>query len=150
MKTNKKQTSIRYRILRLALISVCVAIGALSLLSMIQLNYISTNAYTNEIQSLAVAYTNNMQSTASTIRMQIESAATNEIINNETNPDVLREELAKLASTTSFHDFSIANHDGTTLNNTDISDREYFQEALNGKTYIYRDLLLVKQTVQLF
>lgn len=56
MKNKKKQTSIRLRILRLALISVGVAIGALSLLSMIQLNYISTNAYESELETLANAY----------------------------------------------------------------------------------------------
>lgn len=39
--------------------------------------------------------------------------------------------LETLAKTALFKDYSIAYHDGTTYNGTDISDREYFQKAYN-------------------
>lgn len=136
-----KQTSIRMRILRLSLISVGVAILALSGLLVIQLDYVSTNGYKSEIQSLSVTYTSSMQATVSTVKMQIEAAAKNEVINTETDTSSLKAELAKLAETTSFKDFSIADKSGKTLNDTDISDRDYFQSALAGKTDISRPVI---------
>lgn len=136
-----KRTSIRMRILRLALISVGVAIVSLMLVLTLQLDYVSLSGYKNELQSLSEAYTNTVQASAATIKMQLEAAAKNDTISTSSSAAILKWELEKLASTTSFHDFSIANMDGTTLNNTDISDREYFQQALAGNTYISRPVL---------
>lgn len=136
-----KRTSVRMRILRLSLIPVLVAILSLSGILAMQLDYVSTSAYKNELLSLSTCYTSTLQSTASTIRMQIQAAANNEVINSEKDTAKLKEELAKLASTTSFKDFSIAESSGKTLNDTDISDREYFQEAFNGHTYISRPVI---------
>lgn len=136
-----KRTSVRFRILRLSLIPVGVAILVLSAVLAIQLDYTSTTAYKSELESLSDAYVNNIEASSQTIRMQIESAAANEVINSEKDTAKLKEELAKLAATTSFKDFSIAETSGKTLNDTDISDREYFQEALKGKTYISRPVI---------
>lgn len=133
-----KRTSVRFRILRLSLIPVGVAILVLSAVLAIQLDYTSTTAYKSELESLSNAYVNNVEASSHTIRMQIEAAAANEVINSEKDTSKLKAELAKLAATTSFKDFSIAETSGKTINDTDISDREYFQEALNGKTYISR------------
>ena len=136
-----KKTTIRMRILRLSLILVGVAILAMSGILVMQLDYVSTTAYKSEVQSLAVTYTGSVQASASTVTMQIEAAANNEILNSETNTTALKAELAKLAETTSFKDFSISYRDGKTLNDTDISDREYFQNALAGKTDISRPVI---------
>ena len=136
-----KKTTIRMRILRLSLILVGVAILALSGILVMQLDYVSTTAYKSEVHSLAVTYTSSVQASASTVTMQIEAAANNEVLNNETNTTALKAELAKLAETTSFKDFSISYPDGKTLNDTDISDREYFQNALAGKTDISRPVI---------
>lgn len=136
-----KKTTIRMRILRLSLILVGVAILALSGILVMQLDYVSTTAYKSEVQSLAVTYTGSVQASASTVTMQIEAAANNEVLNSETNTTALKAELAKLAETTSFKDFSISYPDGKTLNDTDISDREYFQNALAGKTDISRPVI---------
>lgn len=130
------KTSIRMRILRLSLISVGAAILVMSGLLVYQVDSVSTQAYESEITALTDAYTNTVQASVNTVRMQIEAAADNDIINSETDAAILKEELAKLAVTTNFKDFSIAETSGLTLNDTDISDREYFQAALSGKTYI--------------
>lgn len=138
----RKLGSIRNRILRLTLISVGTVIFVLSMVLVVQLDYVSTRAYESEVKALANSYTAIVQNSADNIRMQIESAANNEIINTETDVNILKEELAKLASTTHFHDFSIAEASGKTMNNTDISDREYFTEARdNKKTYISRPVV---------
>ena len=132
----KRATSVRMRIMRLALISVGVAVLAMSGVLIMQLDYASTRAYKSEIESLSVAYNNTVIANAGTIRKQIEAAARNEIINTETDVTKLKAELAKLAETTSYKDFSISETSGKTLNDTDISDREYFQRALAGETCI--------------
>lgn len=131
-----KRTSVRMRILRLSLISVGVAILVMAGMLVIQLDYTSTADFKSKIESLSAAYVNTVEASAHTIRMQIEAAASNEVLNTEKDVTKLKAELSKLAATTSFKDFSIAEASGKTLNDTDISDREYFQEALKGKTYI--------------
>lgn len=62
----EKRTSVRFRILRLSLISVGVAILAMSGVLAMQLDYVGTSAYKREIESMAVAYadTLSMESTA--------------------------------------------------------------------------------------
>lgn len=141
MKNKSKRTTIRMRILRLSLILVGVAILALSGILVMQLDYVSTIAYKSEIQSLAVTYTGSVKAASSTVCMQIEAAANNEVLNSETSKTALKAELAKLAETTSFKDFSISDASGKTLNDTDISDREYFQDARAGKTAISRPVI---------
>ena len=136
-----KRTSVRMRILRLTLISVGVAILAMSMMIALQLDYTSTSAYKSEIEALSDAYVNTVEASAHTVRMQIEAAASNEVLNTEKDVTKIKAELTKLAATTSFKDFSIAETSGKTLNDTDISDREYFQEALKGKTYISRPVI---------
>ena len=136
-----KRTSVRFRIMRLSLISVGVVVLVLSAVLAMQLDYASTTAYKSELTSLSNAYVNNIEASSHTIRMQIEAAASNEIINSEKDTSKLKAELAKLAATTSFKDFSVAETSGKTLSDTDISDREYFQEALKGKTYISRPVI---------
>lgn len=63
---NHKRTSIRMRILRLSLISVGVAILALSGLLVMQLDYVSTNAYKSELETLANAYADTISPSTST------------------------------------------------------------------------------------
>lgn len=141
LKIKTKHTSIRARVLRLSLISVVVAVASLISVLVVQLDYVSLNGYKNELQSLSKAYTSSVKATVDTICMQLAAAAKNDIINRSSNETTIKQELAKLAQTTSFNDFSIANPDGTTLNNTDISDREYFQKAITGETYISRPVI---------
>lgn len=137
----KKKSSVRYRILRLSLISVLVAVVSLTTVMASQTIYLSRYDFQIKMESLAVAYTDAVEASASTVRMQIKAAAENEVLNSETDKDKLKAELDKLAQTTFFKDFSIAETDGKTLNDTDISDREYFQEALKGSTYISRPVV---------
>lgn len=44
--------------------------------------------------------------------------------------------LAELASDYGFKDVSVSDANGKTYNNTDISDRKYFQEAMKGEPYV--------------
>ena len=132
----KKHTSIRMRILNLSLISVSVAILVLTGILILQLDYVSTSAYKSEIESLSVAYTNAVKSKISTLKMQIEATANNDSIITGPSPVVLKWEIDKIIPTTSFKSLGIADENGKNLDNEDISDKTYFQEALAGNTYI--------------
>lgn len=131
-----KRTSIRARILRLSLISVAVTMISLSGMLITQVNYVGISAYKNEITALSAVYTDALNTEVSNVHMQIQSAAANDAINITSDIDELKTKLSDLAKTTSFKDFSIADQDGNTISNTNLSDREYFQNALTGKTYI--------------
>ena len=63
-------------------------------------------------------------------------AASSDIYTGNMQMGTRKSLLATKAEGTSYTDFSIAYDDGTTYNDTDISDREYFKEAKNGTTYI--------------
>lgn len=124
------------RILNLSLISVSVAILVLTGILILQLDYVSTSAYKSEIESLSVAYTNAVKSKISTLKMQIEATANNDSIITGPSPVVLKWEIDKIIPTTSFKSLGIADENGKNLDNEDISDKTYFQEALAGNTYI--------------
>ena len=66
MKNRTKHTSLRMRILRLTLISVAIAVFSLSGLLVIQLDYVSTNAYKRELETLANAYADTVSPSTST------------------------------------------------------------------------------------
>lgn len=66
MKNRTKHTSLRMRILCLALISVAIAVFTLSGLLVMQLDYVSTNAFTSELETLANAYADTISPVTST------------------------------------------------------------------------------------
>ena len=133
----KRKTKIKYRVMRLGIISVIVSSVILTVASTIVTQSIQMSKFDEELQSLSDAYVTNISSMTNTIKMQIEStAAYPKLVDSSLSDDEIRKILEELATTTYFHDFSIANTDGTTLNNTNISEREYFKRALNGETFI--------------
>ena len=134
MKKNK--THIKSRILRLSIISVATVVVIFVAIFASGIYFTNTAKFEDEIHSLTDAYTNTLELMTDAIQMQIESVAQNEAINKETDTVLLKNELNKLAQSTYFSDFSIAQASGKTLNNTDISNRDYFQQALLGNTYI--------------
>lgn len=66
MESKVRRTSIRTRILRLSLISVAVAILSLSAVLVVQLDYVSLNAYESELETLANAYADTISPLTST------------------------------------------------------------------------------------
>ncbi len=127
-----KQTKIKYRILRLALISVAVCVTALMILMSIIIYSTYNKSYNNETKSLAQAYGEVITNTINSLSLEIKSASASEEVFDHELPLVNRQQiLEELAATALFKDYSVAYKDGTTYSNTDLSDREYFQIALN-------------------
>ena len=132
-----KKTKIKYRVMRLGIISVVVCALVLTVASTIVTQNIQMSKFDEELESLSDSYVTTLSFMTDTIKMQIEStAAYPKLVDTSLSDDEIRKILEELATTTYFHDFSIANPDGTTLNNTNISEREYFKRALNGETFI--------------
>lgn len=132
-----RKTKIKYRIMRLGIISVMVAVTSLTLSSTIITQAIQTQKFNEELEALSDAYKSNVELMTDTIKLQIESTAKNpELLAGGMTDELTREVLEELAVPTYFKDFSIADRSGMTLNKTDISEREYFQKALDGETYI--------------
>ncbi len=132
-----KKTTIKARILRLSIISILVlSILLVSLASILIFNAYD-ESYRKQALSLANSYSQTIQTNIENLQDDLNAAASNLMIFNDAVPaDTRMSHLASLAATSHFKDFSIARSDGTTLNDTNISDREYFQSAMRGEYYV--------------
>ncbi len=127
-----RTTKIKYRILRLAIISVSVCIVVVMTAMSIFISSAYTTSYNSQTKALAQSYGEVISNTINSLSLELQSAGGNQEVLNQMIPLVERKKnLATLAETALFKDYSIAYHDGTTYNDTDISDREYFQKAYN-------------------
>lgn len=127
-----RTTKIKYRILRLAILSVSVCIVVVMTAMSIFISSAYTTSYNSQTKALAQSYGEVISNTINSLSLELQSAGGNQEVLNQMIPLVERKKnLATLAETALFKDYSIAYHDGTTYNDTDISDREYFQKAYN-------------------
>ena len=137
MQNHKKHTSIKARILRLGIINIIVAMTSLTAVSTLLIATILNNLFTEEGTALISSYSSMFNNTLSTLKQDIEQFAEDTAMVDERKTIAERKAyLNTLAGHTIYKDFSIAYEDGTTYNDTDISDRVYFQEALKGHTYV--------------
>lgn len=128
-----RKTSIRYRVLRLAILSVVVVVVTLLIANAIMIFTAYNNSYRNQADSLTAAYCQMFSGNIDNLRLNVQSVEQSTDILDETSPmEVRKEKLKELASTSVFKDFSVAFADGKTYNDTDISKREYFQLAMAG------------------
>lgn len=86
-----------------------------------------------DTQALATSYSLTIKQQIQGFEKELEMAASLEGITNE-NPDERDAMLAQLAETSGFGYFALADSQGITTRNSDIHEREYFQNALNGST----------------
>lgn len=127
-----RQTKIKYRILRFSLISVAVCVSSLMIVMAITISSTYNTSYNNQTKALAESYGEVISNTINALSLEIQSASTSTEIFDHQIPLVTRQEsLKKLADSALFKDYAVAYKDGTTYNNTDISDRDYFKTALN-------------------
>lgn len=127
-----RTTKIKYRILRLSVLSVTLCIVSLMIVMSIFLTSAYVTSYENQTKALAQSYGEVISNTINSLSLELQSAGGNQEVLNQMIPLVERQKnLETLAKTALFKDYSIAYHDGTTYNGTDISDRDYFQKAYN-------------------
>ena len=129
-------------IIRIGLIFVIISTVAMCLTNSI-MTYISSSNYARDEMNAALnAYNLSIEKSVELYKSQIESAARNSSIYDESLSLAERKAiLADLAEGTKFKDFSVSYNTGKTYNDTDISARDYFKHALNGTTYISSPLV---------
>ena len=90
-----------------------------------------------ELESSITTYQSVVKQKLDIIRLEVEAVAANDsIYTGNLQMSGRKKLLEKEVEGTSFKDFSIAYEDGTTYNDTNISNREYYKKALEGTTYI--------------
>lgn len=91
-------------------------------------------------QALSTAYSLAIRQQIQGFQKEIGTVASFEGITSE-NPNEQEAMLTKLASNTGFGYFALADGNGKTTRNSDISQREYFQKAMDNITYMSSPLV---------
>lgn len=118
----------------MCIISVIVVVTVLlaAIVTMIYKAY--DTSYRDQTNSLAAAYCQMFRNNIENLQLNIKSVESRTDVLDETIPlEERKAKLAELASTSIMKDFSVAYGDGTTYNNTDLTQREYFQTAMKGQ-----------------
>lgn len=129
-----RKTSIKNRVLRLAILSVVVVVVTLLVANAILIFNAYNSSYRNQADSLTAAYCRMFSENIENLQLNLKSVEQSTEVLDKMLPIERRKKiLGELASTSIFKDFSVAYADGKTYNDTDISKREYFQQAMQGK-----------------
>ena len=125
------------RILKLTIISVFVVLlVVMTYFSLASTRMLNEN-YEEQVENYSRVYSGTINQWTSLIRQQIENMAVKEeFVDKNMTMDEKKKALEEAASETQFTDFSISNTKGETYNDTNISERDYFQSAMSGETYI--------------
>ena len=127
----KKKKLLKTRLTLLSIIPVLAAGLLLVILYAIVTSSKYMTFYRNEGIALARSYASAVEYTINSLSQQFDVVTKNSAVIDESKPVADRKAvLADIASTSTFNDFSIAYSSGKTYNDTDISAREYFQQAI--------------------
>lgn len=132
-----KRTSIKNRILKAMISSSILSVLIISIISLLLMYRTLNNNAENASESTLNSYNGYVSIALQRIVNDLETAANSEyIFDKSISISERKNRLASYAETSIFKDFSVSNTDGLTYNDTDISDREYFIEAMKGNTYV--------------
>lgn len=127
----KKKLLIR---IMLITISICIVFGGTTLLLIYQN---SMSFMKDEVDSSAKAYSTVIKTYLEQYQMSLSDIAQNSILYDESaSKQDIRTTLNSEARAHGFFNVDLADSIGKTLLNEDISDRDFFQEAMNGHFYI--------------
>ncbi len=139
----KQKGGLKARLVRLAIIpavtvSVCMTIVAFGV-TFTAYNY----NYEDEAVALAGAYATSIENLVDNLSQQFDVVTENpDIVDTSKSVEERKAILNNRASTSTFKDFSISDSTGKTLNDTDISKRDYFINAMANKdAYVSSPLL---------
>ncbi len=131
---NKKKGNLMSRLTRLAVIPAALVGLIVAGLAVASISVSNNNTYKDEAISLARAYASSTENMIDNLSQQFDVVTENpDIVNESISLEERKEILNNRASTSTFKDFSIAYTDGKTYNDTDISKRDYFQQAMANK-----------------
>lgn len=135
MASQKKKGSLLTRLTRLAVIPTLVIGVTVAALAIAATNVSYNSVYEDEAMSLAAAYANATENLVDDLSRQFDVVTENPDIVDESKS--IEDRMAILnnrAATSTFKDFSVSYADGKTYNNTDISQRDYFKNAMANKS----------------
>ena len=119
--------------MRLCVLSVITVIVALMAAIVVMVYKAYETSYRDQAESLASAYCQMFRNNIENLRLNIKSVQSRtDVLDESISLEERKAKLADLASTSNIKDFSVAYGDGTTYNNTDLTEREYFQTAMKG------------------
>ncbi len=130
----KKKRTLRSRLVLLSTIPVLAA-GLILVIIYVTVSYGRyMSMYQDEGTSLAKAYASSIDNTISSLSQQFDIVDKNpNIVDEELPLDQRKAMLVESAATSTFKDFAIAYSNGKTYNDTDISGREYFKQAMSTR-----------------
>jgi methyl-accepting chemotaxis protein len=142
-----KSKKLKDKILKKKSLKKTLLIGMVSLAASISILFgvatatvLYSNANNNMISttdSSSTAYNHYVQQAITTFKVKVETIAQNTQITNENLPLANRKQLLSvLAKQYGFVEIMVADAKGKTTNDTDISDRDYFQKAMAGSTFV--------------
>ena len=119
--------------MRLCVLSVITVIVALMAAIVVMVYKAYETSYRDQAESLASAYCQMFRNNIENLRLNIKSVQSRtDVLDESISLEERKAKLADLASTSNIKDFSVAYGDGTTYNNTDLTEREYFRTAMKG------------------
>lgn len=141
-KTGKSQKSIKKNLLR-GIIGLAVVISVFfGIANAIVLYSDSNNNMKTRLTENRNAYCLAIQNAIDVYRVQVESFAANEFITDTSRPIIGRKQvMAELAEKNGFLEVEVTDADGKATNGADVSEREYFKQAMAGNTYLSSTLV---------
>ncbi len=133
---SKGTTRIKYRILRLTIISVVASVVVMQVYSIISTINSYQTSYTDQAKALVTSYSLTMDTKLDALFTQLNSITNNPQLLNATNPNLAvgtrKMAMTQVASSTMFKFLDLVDAEGNTLVETNVADRDYFQRALGG------------------
>ncbi len=142
-KKKYKSSSLQSRLLRLSMLPMTLSAAIITIVAIITVTATYLVNYKDESVSLASAYGTAAQNLVDSLSRQFDVVIENpDIVNDAIAMNERKAILENRASTSTFKDFSVAYADGKTYNDTDISTRDYFINAMANKgTYVSSPVL---------
>lgn len=132
----KGQTSIKLRILRISILSVCAAVLAMQILTVVSTVVSYSSSYQTQAEALTTSYIQLLQTKIKSLTLELEGVRSNTnmmiVIDESYQMSTRKAKLSELCNSTMFKDITLADENGDTYNETNIADRSYFQRALEG------------------
>lgn len=141
-KAGRSQKSIKKNLLR-GIIGLAVVISVFfGIANAIVLYSDSNNNMKTRLTENRNAYCLAIQNAIDVYRVQVESFAANEFITDTSRPIIGRKQvMAELAEKNGFLEVAVTDADGKATNGADVSEREYFKQAMAGNTYLSSTLV---------
>lgn len=124
------------------LLSAVVMGLAITLITTLLLYNSSISSAKQLLNETVRAYALNLANESELLKSELKWVSANSVVSDSQQPRQTRvDKLGALVKETKFKDFSVSDSSGKTFNNTDISDRDYFKNALGGTAYISSPLI---------